>query len=82
MTMIHTPVSSETIFRVGYEFETKTLEIVFTTGLIYAYFEVPEKIVYQLLKSKSKGEFFNHHIRNSFEYQKVLPYAQPHDRSK
>ncbi|MBO9671844.1 MAG: KTSC domain-containing protein [Sphingobacteriaceae bacterium] len=55
----------------SYDKDTSTLKIIFTTGMIYLYKSVPEK-VYKLLKaSGSKGRYFNAYIRDKFKFQKL-----------
>jgi len=46
----------------------KQMEIVFVTGRRYLYLEVPEKTYEAMRASFSKGEFFNAHIRDHFEF--------------
>ena len=44
---------------VGYDIESRILEIEFTGGVIYQYFDVPEDIYLDLMSAESKGRYFN-----------------------
>jgi len=44
------------------------LTIKFKTGNIYEYFDVSEDILQNLLKSESKGQYFNRNIRNNYKF--------------
>lgn len=63
------PVSSESLREVGYE--DGTLEVEFTTGTVYRYFDVPERVYDELMAAASKGTFFNAQIRDRFRYARV-----------
>jgi hypothetical protein len=65
------PVSSESLREVGYE--DGTLEVEFTTGAVYQYFDVSERIYDDLMAAASKGAFFNAQIRDRFRYARVTP---------
>jgi hypothetical protein len=47
------------------------LEIIFVSGRRYRYRNVPESVYRQMRASFSKGEFFNRHIRDQFEFVPV-----------
>jgi hypothetical protein len=46
----------------------RELRVVFQSGRCYLYHEVPEEIHAAMKKAFSKGEFFNQHIRDHFEF--------------
>jgi hypothetical protein len=62
-------VSSETIAEIGYQ--DATLEIMFTTGAVYQYFDVPDSVYDQLMRADSHGRFFNEQVRGRFRYARV-----------
>ena len=66
-----TPVSSSNIASVGYDAATATLEIKFTNGNKYQYFDVPEGVYEELMHALSPGQFLNSSIRGSFRYARV-----------
>ncbi|MCL5429332.1 MAG: KTSC domain-containing protein [Chloroflexi bacterium] len=66
------PVASTTMSSMGYDLESRTLEIEFVGGAIYQYFDVPEEIYQGLLSAESKGRYFNLVIKPlGFEYQQL-----------
>ena len=65
------PVDSTTMRSVGYQAESRILEIEFDSGRVYQYLEVPAKIYEQLLRAESKGRYFNDEIREIYPYVQV-----------
>jgi hypothetical protein len=47
-------VESSIIYAMGYDEQTKTLEVIFTSGGIYRYFGVPKDMYESLLAAESK----------------------------
>jgi len=47
------------------------LDVEFTSGDVYQYFDVPEHLYHGLMNASSKGQFLNDYIRHSYRYQKV-----------
>lgn len=66
---------SGTIRKAWYKADKQILGIIFTTGNTYFYFKVPALLWrrFRAIVSKggSAGSFFNRHIRDHYEYQKV-----------
>jgi lysyl-tRNA synthetase class 2 len=48
-----------------------TLRIIFTSGEIYDYLQVPVAIYEAMKKASSKGEYLNKVIKRKFAYKKV-----------
>lgn len=69
--MYRTPVNSSNIRSIGYDPQMATLEVEFTSGDVYQYFNVPENLYRQFLDTSSHGQFLNDHIRYNYRYQKV-----------
>jgi lysyl-tRNA synthetase class 2 len=63
--------SSSVIARFRYLREKRVLEIVFQTGNIYHYLDVPASVHDGLRDASSKGEFFNAHIRDHFDFKRI-----------
>lgn len=67
--------SSTTVARFRYHSETQMLEIEFTSGSVYRYFNVPniiyENFVKQVVAGESAGQYFNANIRGCFRYARV-----------
>jgi len=55
-----------------YDPETRTLEVLFTTGRRYVYFNVPQSAVDEFRSAFSKGRHFNAHIRDAYDYSECV----------
>ncbi len=67
-----TPVRSSALRSVGYDEEQQTLEIEFTNGAVYRYFDVPPEVHRGLMAAESHGRYFHQHVRDkSYRYQKM-----------
>lgn len=64
-------VSSTTVASIGYDEPTQTLEVEFTNGSVYQYYNVPLNIYDELMAAGSKGQFLNTYIRNAYPYSRV-----------
>ena len=64
--MIRTPVASSNLVSVGYDPNSKTLEIEFKQGRVYQYFGVPAYIFRGLMQASSKGEYFHAYIKDRY----------------
>ncbi len=62
---------STVIAHTKYDAETAVLKVIFLSGAIYEYLQVPEKIYQQMKASKSKGEFLNRHIKVHYDFRKI-----------
>lgn len=69
--MIREPISSTNIVSMGYDRNTETLEIEFSSGSIYQYYNVGGAIYEQLMQAPSKGQFLNIYIKNAYPYSRV-----------
>lgn len=65
------PVASSNIASIGYDPASETLEIEFTNGSIYQYFNIPAGLSEQLMNAPSKGQFLNLYIKASYPYSRV-----------
>ena len=65
------PVSSSNISSVGFDADTLTLEIEFTNGNIYQYFDVPSTVYEELLQADSKGQFLSTQIKGVYRYARL-----------
>ncbi len=65
------PVSSSNICSIGYDPQSATLKVEFTSAEIYQYFDVPEHLYNGLMGASSKGQFLNDYIKYNYRYQKV-----------
>lgn len=69
--MLRKQIQSSTIASVGYETIKNLLEIEFTSGEVYQYFNVPLEIYGGLVRAKSHGEYFNEFIKEQYEFRKM-----------
>ena len=65
------PVDSSLIHSVTYASDA-TLTVRFHSGAVYRYFTVPRSILEAFLAATSKGAYFNHHIRKTFPFERVV----------
>jgi DNA primase len=54
-----------------YDPEKATLRVVFVSGMIYDYKNVPEEEYIRMKTSGSKGIYLNKHIKGKYEFEKV-----------
>ena len=59
-------VDSSMIYRLDYEKSTKELDITFTSGKTYTYFDVPPQVYRDFLNAGSKGRFFLDSIKDQY----------------
>jgi hypothetical protein len=71
ITMERQTVSSSNLASVGYDPQSQTLEVEFSIGTIYQYFNVTQEIHDQLMAAPSKGQFLNTYIKNGHPYSRV-----------
>jgi len=69
--MHRTSITSSNIRSIGYDLQSATLEVEFTSGDVYQYFNVPEHLYRGLMGASSHGQFLNDYIKYSYRYQKV-----------
>ena len=69
--MQRVPVESRALKSIGYDSDARTLELEFSSGSLYQYFEVPEFTYRALMHAKSKGHFFQTSIDGKFKFEEV-----------
>jgi hypothetical protein len=65
------PVTSSNIAEVGYDENSRTLEVLFMSGNLYQYFDVPSQIYAELMQAGSVGQYLNANIKGNFRYARV-----------
>lgn len=60
-------VSSSAISAIGYDASTKHMKITFVQGHTYDFCKVPESVFNGLLSARSKGSYYNNHIRDRYQ---------------
>ena len=69
--MIRDLASSSNIASIGYDPHSETLEVEFTNGSIYQYFNIPAGLHEQFMTAPSKGQFLHYSIKNAYPYSRV-----------
>lgn len=69
--MDRTLLKSSNIREVGYDKDSRILEILFVDGGLYHYFEVPESVYRGILSAPSAGKYFHAHIRDRYRCKRV-----------
>jgi hypothetical protein len=69
--MVIAHMSSTVIDSISYDPERRELAITFKSGRTYVYDDVPIDIYEELLAADSQGAYFNHNIRDAYEYREV-----------
>jgi hypothetical protein len=64
-------VESTTMRSVGYDAKSQVLEIEFQSRAVYQYLDVPAVVHEELWWAESKGQYFNHEIRDCYESVRV-----------
>jgi hypothetical protein len=70
MPIVDFAIESSSLIRLAYDDLQAVLAIEFRDGTSYRYVGVPLWLVQELLQAKSKGAYFNSHIRTHFPYAK------------
>lgn len=70
--MTREPVNSSNLKSVGYDKDTKTLQVEFHTGAVHEYANVPLDKHAQMMKAKSVGGYFHTHIRNFYDGKRIV----------
>lgn len=64
------PVDSSMVDSVGYDEERHLLQVVFTSGRVYCYEEVPPEVFQDLLEAESKGRYMRACIIDVYPYRR------------
>lgn len=62
---------SSVVAAMEYDANTAKLRIIFVSGKVYDYKNVPEDVYNQMKTSASKGTFLNTEIKGKYKYKKV-----------
>jgi hypothetical protein len=65
------PVDSSTLKSVGYDKESRILEVEFHENKVYHYFDVPIDVFNSLVDADSIGAFLNKRVKTRFAFKKV-----------
>ena len=62
---------SSVVAALKYDAKESKLRVIYTSGNIYDYKEVPEKVYDEMRKASSKGEFLNKQIKPNYGFEKI-----------
>lgn len=62
---------SSVVAKMVYDGDSETLRIVYVSGMVYDYKNVPLEVYQAMKNASSKGTYLNKHIKNNFEFEKV-----------
>ncbi len=65
------PVHSSLLRMVGFDRASGVLELEFTNGHVYRYFDVSEFVHRALMLSASKGAFFHTQIESRYRFEQI-----------
>ena len=68
---------SAVIRRFAYRPTEAALDVEFTTGRVYRYLAVPERVARGLAESRSKGIYFNRAVRDRFAFERLGGWEAP-----
>lgn len=65
-------VTSSNILSIGYDLDNMILEVEFTTGAVYQYYDVPQSIYDGLMAADSHGTFLSAYVKKGgYRYAQV-----------
>lgn len=62
---------SSVIAAMHYDAAKAVLRIIFVSGMVYDYQNVPEEVYLAMKSAFSKGTFLNQHIKGNYRFKKV-----------
>lgn len=66
-----TRVKSKSIEAIGYEKDAELLGVVFKSGDIHHYRDVPHNIYMSFMTAPSFETFFNEYVKDQFEFERI-----------
>jgi KTSC domain-containing protein len=69
--MNRTGVTANGIAQVGYEDGSEILEIEFSSGKVFQFFNVPQKMFNQLMSTSHKEIYYEREILERFPYKRI-----------
>jgi hypothetical protein len=66
------PVKSSNIASIGYDAQSKTLEVEFLNGTVYQYYNVPVSVYQGLMNAQSHGGYLADNVKDAgYQYRRV-----------
>lgn len=75
--MLRESVASSAISSVGYDPESETLEVEFSSGAVYEYYGVPRKVYRSLMSAPSKGQFWRGGSGTGMSSRRRISFSSP-----
>jgi hypothetical protein len=69
--IVRAPVQSTNVAAVGYDADSRTLQVEFTNGGLYEYHDVPADVAEGLAGADSVGRYFAANIRHRYAGRKL-----------
>ena len=69
--MERVPVTSSSLRSIGYDSDSKLLEVEFRSFAVYLYRSVPDWAVERLMAARSLGRHFEAHIRGRYPFERL-----------
>jgi KTSC domain len=64
---------SNAVADIKYDHARERLTVMFVTGRIYEYVDVPVEVAASFQSAFSKGTFFNTYIRDRYDFREIMP---------
>ena len=62
---------SSVVANFSYDIQKSLLRVVFISGTVYDYLDVPESVYQAMQSAGSKGTYLNLHVKGSYDFKKV-----------
>jgi hypothetical protein len=62
---------SSVVAKIYYDADTHILKVIYVSGMVYEYKDVPEEVFNAFKTSGSKGTYLNRHIKGHYAFKKV-----------
>ena len=64
-------VDSTNVAAIGFDEDSQTLQVEFSSGATYQYFDVPQAMFDGLIGAGSVGQYLNQHVKGVYRYSRV-----------
>lgn len=64
-------MQSSVVAAIKYNAVTSTLRVIYVSGSVYDYKQVPEKVYKNMKTASSKGEFLNKQVKPKYDFEKI-----------
>jgi hypothetical protein len=69
--LINYAMPSSVVAAIKYDPRSSTLRVIYVSGMVYDYKNVPEEVYIAMKTAFSKGTFLNQHIKGKYEFEKI-----------